>query len=174
VPTLLLWVLPAGDAEMRVTVLGGTARVGDAVDLVDERGFVGRAAIVSVESLRCGVTPYLDARVRAPRGLRPGTGQGVERRGTGQLLAVFPAMARPTRSRLLRATEVGDPPPRGRASLQAVDLDGDGSADVARYVLYHCESHSPGAEAATCVENWNREDGRWKLVSAVDFRPPCR
>jgi hypothetical protein len=164
-PTLLLWVLPAGDTEMRVTVLGGSARVGDAVDLVDERGFLGRAPIISVESLRCGGTPYLDARVRTPKGLR---------RGTGQILAVLPAMARPARSRLLRATEVGDPPPRGRAGLQAIDLDGDGGADVARYVLYHCESHSPGAEAATCVENWNREDGRWKLVSAVDFRPPCR
>lgn len=161
---LLLWVLPAADAELRVTFLGGTARPGEAVDLVDERGYIGRASIVSVDALRCGVTPYLDARVRPPRGVR---------RPERQMLALYPALARPARARLLRPSQVADPPPRGRPSLQAVDVDGDGTADVARYVLYHCDAENLG-EAATCVETWNREDGRWRLVSSVDFRPPCK
>jgi hypothetical protein len=39
--------------------------------------------------------------------------------------------------------------------------------------LYHCDVESLG-EAATCVENWNRDEGRWRLVSSVDFRPPCK
>jgi hypothetical protein len=162
--TLILWVLPAADAELRVTVLGGTAKPGDDVDLVDERGYIGRGSIVSVDLLRCGATPYLDARVRPPRRFR---------RTAGQVLALFPALARPARARLLRASQVSDPPPRGRPALQAVDIDGDGSADLARYVLYHCDAENLG-EAATCVENWNREEGRWRLVSSVDFRPPCK
>jgi hypothetical protein len=163
-PTLILWVLPAADAELRVTILGGTARAGDAVDLVDERGYVGRGAIVSIDTLRCGLTPYLDARVRPPRGFR---------RTGGQVLALYPALPRPARARLMRPSQVSDPPPRGRPSLQAVDVDGDGAADVARYVLYHCDVESLG-ESATCVENWNREEGGWRLVSSVDFRPPCK
>jgi hypothetical protein len=71
---------------------------------------------------------------------------------------------------------VGDAP-AGRDGLLAIDVDGDGRADLAHYMLQTCGSHAAGDDNATCFETWARPsgpsgDGGWRRVERAEF-PSC-
>lgn len=149
--------------EMGVIVLAfRTGRKGDALDLIDEKGWVGRLLIEDrIEVRGCGHTPYLALRARyLGRPLRDVSGRS---------LALGPAQSAGIRVRILDRAEVGDAP-AGSSGLLAIDTDGDGRADLAHYVPQSCGVR--GDEHAICSETWSRAAESWRRLERVEF-PSC-
>jgi hypothetical protein len=143
----------------------GEARVGEAFDLVDERGWLGRLLVDRVEARGCGAAHYLALRSRF-------VGHAPAREVVGRALALGPAHRAAVHARILPATEVGDAPD-GREGLLAIDVDGDGRADLAHYMLQTCGTHAAGDDNATCFETWTRGSGdAWRRVEQAEF-PSC-
>jgi hypothetical protein len=145
----------------------GEARVGEVFDLVDERGWLGRLLVDHVESRGCGTARYLALRSRF-------VGHVPSREVVGRALALGPAHRAAAHARILPTTEVGDAP-AGREGLLAIDVDGDGRADLAYYTLQSCGSHAAADDNAACFETWTRTPGSgegWRRVERAEF-PSC-
>jgi hypothetical protein len=143
---------------------GAGARVGDALEVVDARGYVGRLMIDHVEARGCGAASYLDVRARFVARL-PG------RATIDAVLALAPARRPPGRARLLEAAEVPDAPAGGEG-LQAIDVDGDGVADLAHYQFHTCGRRAVSDDSAACFETWERVAGSWRRLERAEF-PMC-
>src|SRR6185295_300656 len=112
------------------------ATIGERYDLIDSHGWVGRMTVTAIDENTCGNVTYQQAQGKLVRRVAP-------RDVTEPLLALGPVLHAPPRARVLTADEVGAPPPPGKQNLIAVDIDADGVADLARYVVYGC--HDGGA-----------------------------
>jgi hypothetical protein len=158
--TEIVWVEPRGDDEgVELVALHVPARVGDSYDIVDERGFLGRARVTRVEQSVCGALTY--ARARAQLGW-----PGLPRRIAGAVVALGPARGRPAAARVLRRDERGGSEDPARL---LIDLDGDGEADLARRLTLECGL--TGGRSTACVETWARDESGWKRVARAEVGP---
>jgi len=142
------------------------ARVGEALDLIDERGWLGRLRVDRLETRSCGAAKYIVLHSRF-------VGHAPTREVVGRALALGPAQRSATKARILPGAEVGDAP-AGRDGLLAIDIDGDGRADLAHYMLQTCGSHAAADDNATCFETWVRPptDTSWRRLERAEF-PSC-
>lgn len=147
-----------------VLAFGGNTRVGDAYDVVDNRGYVGRLMVDHVELRGCGDVRYYDVRTRfvaKPSG-RP---------FVDAALALAPARRPPLRARVIAAGDVPDAP-EGKEGLQAVDVDGDGQADLLHYQFHTCGQHAVSDNTSACFETWERAPNGWRRIERAEF-PVC-
>jgi hypothetical protein len=158
-------VYASDDAGVMVLAFGD-ARVGEAFDLVDEKGWLGRLLVDRLETRGCGAARYLVLRSRF-------VGHAPAREVVGRALALGPAQRAGVHAHILPSGEVGDAP-AGRDGLLAIDVDGDGRADLAHYMLQTCGSHAAADDNATCFETWTRPagDGGWRRLERAEF-PSC-
>lgn len=152
------------DSGAFVLAFGGGTHVGDAYDVVDNRGYVGRLMVDHVELRGCGDARYFDVRARFV-GKPPG------RPVVESVLALAPARRPPTRARVLSGADVPDAP-EGRDGLQAVDIDGDGQADLLHYQFHTCGRHAVSDDSAACFETWERVENGWRRIERAEF-PIC-
>lgn len=154
----VFWVEPRSDGEVEIVALPAPAELAEELDVVDERGFVARVKIVSLEPAACGKLSYARARARASW---PGLGREL----IGGVVALGPARGRPSRARVLPPDEHGDHRP-GRT---LIDVDGDGSADLARQVSLECAAEK--GKTLACLETWAREAGTWRRLARAEIGP---
>jgi hypothetical protein len=156
----------ATDDDGVMVLAFGDARVGEALDLVDERGWLGRLLVDHVETRGCGAAHYLVLRARF-------VGHAPVREVVGRALALAPAQRAGVRVHILPAADVGDAP-AGRDGLLAIDVDGDGRADLLHYLQKSCTTPGATDDNATCFETWRRSsaDGGWRRIERVEF-PSC-
>lgn len=154
----VFWVEPRGDDDVEIVGLPAPAAVGEWLDVVDEKGFVARVKVVSLEPATCGKLVYARARARAPW-------PGIDRALAGAAVALGPSRGRPSRARVLRPEETGEP----RAGRMLIDADGDGQPDLARQLSLECSADR--GHSAACLETWVRDPGGWRRVARAEIGP---
>ena len=147
-----------------VLAFGAGAHAGDAYDVVDSRGYVGRLMVDHVDARGCGDARYFDVKTRF-------VGKLPARPGADAVLALAPARRPPLHARVLTASEVPDAP-EGKDGLQAVDIDGDGQADLLHYQFHTCGRHAVSDDNAACFETWERGPTGWRRIERAEF-PVC-
>jgi hypothetical protein len=155
--------------EITVLAFPGRTRMGDRYDIIDEQGYVGRVIVKQVDETACGDTKYQQA-------VTSFIGPHARRDATGLMIALGPPLGAPAQAKVLLTDAVGNHalPPAGKANLQpAIDVDGDGVPDLARYVIYNCRTaRTTSPDGDTCIETWGREGTSWRLIERAEF-PPC-
>lgn len=140
---------------VHITALPPVLARGDEFDLIDSRGFAGRATVQTVEDVPLCQTSYKRGAAEWSRG----AGRPLE----GDSVAVGPARGPvPDRARVLAPGEVkSGAPPEMPYSIYRIllDLDGDQVPDLLR-VHYECRNN-PGAAANrgagdVCIDTWKR------------------
>jgi hypothetical protein len=153
--------------EVTVLAFPGRTRNGEKYDIVDEQGYVGRVVVKSVDETSCGDTKYQQA-------VAAFVGPHARRDGSGLMVALGPILHAPGHAKVMMDPGNHTLPPAGKANLQpAIDIDGDGIPDLARYVVYNCRTpKTTNPDGDTCIETWGREGVSWRLIERVEF-PPC-
>jgi hypothetical protein len=153
------------DRTASVLAFGAGTRVGDAYDVVDDRGYVGRLMVDRVELHSCGDAHYYDVQTRFVA-KRPGRAPDAN-----LALALAPARRPPLRARVIAAADVPDAP-EGKEGLQAVDIDGDGRADLLHYQFHSCGPRAVSDDTSACFETWERTPSGWRRIERAEF-PVC-
>jgi hypothetical protein len=177
----LVFVQPEpGDAD-KVQLLGmsGSMDVGDLYEVVDPDGLVALARVTKVERTdeKCQGYFYVRASGRVERHRAPRMVSSYQTIGIGPVRVPDAAPRVLSLEGSTPAGRAGAPPPGWTDRLQwAVDRDGDGVPDLARYV-YDCggdphTKHASGQSAMLCLEDWARQRGAWRVVSKTQFA--CR
>jgi hypothetical protein len=163
-PVRVYWANTTSDQTATIQLLPGHTVRGDRYDLVDQRGFLGRAIVEVVDEVKCGERFYQRAQVRFVAPIR--------RQAVGQIVALYPILKTPGAARVLAGGAAAQGFPAARnAMVQIVDLDGDRRADVARQQNGNCRT-AGRTEPASCFETWARKLGAWRLVARVEMS--CR
>jgi hypothetical protein len=170
----IFYAVTIDDDEVELIVYPNEVSVGQMFDIVDDQGLVGRARVESVRKTNenCPRFTYIKARAKYI--------EAAQRTQTYSLrFAVGPAGEARTSERaqiLLRGEDdLRDLPPPGEVAgfQQAVDLDGDGDADAARYI-YDCAGGPQRPYSTTqtgCIDDYARDgSGAWVLVQHGTFR----
>lgn len=172
------WSSGYGD-KLDIVVYPSFIAEGDEFDVVDSEGYVGRVRVDEAHKTNQGCPKFTYMRASATFLEKPARDTSYSTR-----IAFGPlpdGRDRPTRAKLHeggygRSTTTirGLPPPGAAQGLAyAVDLDGDGAVDLARYI-YDCaggHDHQYNANSDGCVDDWVRDAaGNWVLGDNGKFR----
>jgi hypothetical protein len=170
----IFYAVTIDDDEVELIVYPNEVQVGQHFDIVDDQGLVGRVRIDQVRKTNdnCPRFTYIKARAKYL--------EAAQRTTTYSLrFAVGPAgearMSERAQMLLRGEDDLKDLPPPGESAgfQQAVDLDGDGDADAARYI-YDCAGGPQRpytTNAAGCIDDYARDGaGAWTLVQHGTFR----
>jgi hypothetical protein len=169
----LYWASPMSDTDVLVTPFLEKIAPDAEFDVVDQRGYVGRARVRHVEIINAGC-PQLTFSNATARVDRSGTISNT------MMVAMPPSSRDLSRARVLLPDELrGDVPEavndggRNRFIDVAVDLDGDNRADLVR-AGYDCPPTGTAPYSyAYCVETYARpRGGAWRLLETVTV-PEC-
>jgi len=150
---------------------GVAPRIGETATLLDQNGHLGDIRVVEVEEKaagRCRGTK--DWRFHFVR-LSPDPG-----RSPNDQVALFDVDLTPSRARtIVKSGQVPRPDTReGVQVWKAVDLDGDGAADLAG-TAYQCDAHGDPAGRRIrqiqfiCIDYWTGRGDSWRLVRHDQF-----
>lgn len=159
-----IYQIDESTASANVLAFGSSVHVGDAYDVVTNRGYIGRVMVDHIELRGCGDARYYDVRARF-------VGKPPDHVGSEAALALAPARRPPTRAHVLSGPEVPDAP-EGKDGLQAIDIDGDGEADLLHYQFHTCGRHAVSDDNAACFETWERTETGWRRIERAEF-PIC-
>jgi hypothetical protein len=156
----------------QVTLIGitGELRAGEEYDVYDDGGFAARVRVLSVARTndKCPGFVYQRGIARV--------GESHHDIDAGRAVAIGPTPWPRRAARLLPwngGASEGVAPPPGLATtlIHFIDLDGDGAAELARY-LYQC-SGGPvvpwSGRGAACFEDWARGPRGWRSTARVEF-----
>ncbi len=163
----IYWASPLSQSEVLVTPYLEPTTTGAEFEIVDQKGYVGRARVHHVEVIQGGCND-----VRFHNGTA--TIQGGQ--GTQTVMVALPVSRRDlSRARVLMPEELLDAPRLEQRKYPDIglDLDGNGVADLIRY-YYDCPP-PPGAKYSYgyCMDVLARDKGgAWKLHETVVV-PEC-
>jgi hypothetical protein len=152
----MYWAQMASQREVLIIVYEGEVKRGDEFDIVDQRGYAGRARVTNVQvvPMGCPGSTYKEVVATLERGQLSGS----------YVVAFAPLRRKLDDARVLMYDEIKKPPklnPNGTQQIDVgVDLDGDKEADLVR-VNYECPAKTPGQAPSWCLEVMARRGDVW-------------
>jgi hypothetical protein len=163
------WASPLSATEVLVTPYLERTQVDMQFEIVDQKGYVGRARVHHVEKIEGGCKNVSFWNGTA-------TVQHASSEPSQTAMVALPVTGRDlSRARVLAAEELRDMPrfDQGKFPDVGLDLDGNGSADVIRY-YYECKPPEGASyQYGYCMDVIARGRGpEWKLLETVVV-PEC-
>jgi hypothetical protein len=163
------WASPISASEVLVTPYLERTQIDMQFEIVDQKGYVGRARVHHVEKIEGGCKNVSFWNGTA-------TLQRASAEPSQTAMVALPVTGRDlSRARVLAAEELRDMPrfDQGKFPDVGLDLDGNGSADVIRY-YYECKPPAGAGYAyGYCMDVIARGRGpEWKLLETVVV-PEC-